>query len=68
MTDEGSGAGCGTSSEQKRQVRRCRHRTENDSSNVSKPDSCSGDQRHDHRAVFNIVTRLKRVVPMIEYL
>jgi len=56
------------SGEQKERTSRCPFRAEHDSSNVSKPDSCSGDQRHDHRAVFNIVTRLKRVVPMIEYL
>lgn len=56
------------SGEQKERASRCPFCAEHDSSNVSKPDSCSGDQRHDHRAVFNIVTRLKRVVPMIEYL
>jgi len=70
MTDEGSGDGCGkgTSGEQRQYVGRCGYRAEHKSSNSGKSNHCSGDQHHDHRAVFNIVARLERVVPMIENL
>ena len=35
---------------------------------MSKPNSCSRDQRHDDSAVFNVVPCLERVIPIIEKL
>lgn len=54
--------------EEEQLVRPYRKRADHDSSEAGKADDCSCDQRHNHRAVFNIVTRLERVVPVIENL
>ena len=35
---------------------------------MSEPKACSGNQSHNHHAVFNVTARLESVIPVIERL
>lgn len=45
---------------------RCRHTADQIRKHVSKCDHRPGDEHADYGAVFNIISRLERIVPVIE--